>query len=380
LSSVTASGGEWPRARTRLFLSADIAGSTAYKQRKSDESPTERWAFAILSFYRDFGQQFLEKLELAENAVAAAQIYKRCNKRPLFWKAVGDEVLFCLELTNEDQAYLALGAWINAARAYKKTLKKERLDLKLSAWLATFPTPNFEVALPRSLDESGLPQTRVDDALVANWEALKQYYTGSVDAQKNYTLDFVGPAMDTGFRIAQQSTTRKMVITPELARLIALSDDRFKKLGDQLDDAFKLDLRYEGRVVLKGVGDPSGYPLFWIDVAEKSDRIVSLEDKLDSSRKEMATTTEIAAFVEAYLSDYAPFKTLLYLPDADRTEFSNLRAELKEQLREIQAKYENEARRLTSEMNQDEPVNGQANSSVSNSELEKLVSVNTKPD
>jgi hypothetical protein len=341
---------QWRQARTRLFLSADIAGSTAYKQRKTDETaPTKQWAQAILSFYRDFGQHFFTKLILAEEHAARRFDYERCS-RPLFWKAVGDEVLFCVELASEKQAYIVISAWINAAREYKKTLRKERLDIKISAWLATFPTPNFEVVLPRSLGAVAESPSDAEDALLANWKTLETYYASSADQQKNYSLDFIGPAIDTGFRIAQQSTIRKMAITPELARIIALTHHHFENLSES-DAIYTLDLRYEGRTSLKGVGDPIGYPVFWIDVASLGDKMIVLEDQLDANARK-PSNTDVKAFLEEYVRHHAPFRAYLYLPRAEHKEFSQLDSELASELDQIRALYEREDARLRSEMNQ----------------------------
>jgi hypothetical protein len=372
LSGAEADAG-WPRARTRLFLSADIAGSTAYKQRKTDDPGTAgKWAHAILSFYRDFGQCFFEKLALAESAVSNCLSYKPCQ-RPLFWKAVGDEVLFCLELDCEKQSYVAVVSWINAAREYKKTLKKERLDLKVAAWLATFPTPNYEVVLPRSLDGTTAIGQRNDDALVANWHALKQYYSNGSESQKDFALDFIGPAMDTGFRIAQQSTTRRMAITPELARLVALSHDSFQNLAQKLDDNYKLDLRYQGRTHLKGVGDPSGYPIFWLDTAERGDKFVQFEDALDGHIQSNSTVDK-NNFLAAYLGDFAPFKTHLYLPSADNKDFSVLHPDLATEISEIQSRFQLEDERLSSEMSsQNDVASEESSTKISPSEIEQLV-------
>jgi hypothetical protein len=368
----------WPRARTRLFLSADIAGSTAYKQRKTDSgSPTKQWAQAILSFYRDFGQDFFEKLKLAEQqAERQFSKYKKCNP-PLFWKAVGDEILFCVELASERQAYVAIVAWINAARKYKETLRKDRLDLKVSAWLATFPTPNFEVVLPRSLVESNHVVSNEGDPLVANWDAIRNYHLNEQEAQKIYSLDFIGPAIDTGFRIAQQSTTRKMAITPELARVIALIHDSFD--SDSIDANYKLALRYEGRVNLKGVGDPSGYPVFWIDIASADDKFIQLEDALDASGKK-PTGKEVKAFLEEYLRQHAPFKPHLYLPDAENTEFSVLSKELERELIDAQKSYRLEKGRLASEMNQDDVARNETiKQEVTEDIIDKLVEPSSRP-
>jgi hypothetical protein len=339
----------WPRARTRLFLSADIAGSTAFKQRRSDDStPTARWGKSILSFYRDFGQNFLEKLKLAKNAVEQQlSKYAPCE-RPLFWKAVGDEVLFCVELLDERQGYVVLAAWINAAREYKKTLQKDRLDIKLAAWVATFPTPNFEVLLPRALNGHDTPQASSGDPLLENWDDLERYYSGDIDFQRDHTLDFIGPAMDTGFRIAQLSTTRKMAITPELARLVAVTHDGFKN-QPHLNSMYKLDLRYQGRINLKGVSDPSGYPVFWLDTADADDAFVKSEDSITANRGDIPSD-QLHYFLLTYLGTHAPFKAHLYLPNGEHNDYSKLHPDLQDELKQIQKRYDREEERLQGEM------------------------------
>lgn len=100
---------------------------------------------------------------------------------------------------------------------------------------------------------------------------LNDIYSG----QKNekISVDYVGPAIDIGFRLSSHSTPRKFILSVGVAYALALSNP------PELSVMAELEYGYEGAVALKGVFGGTPYPLFWIDMAGPGD-LASIEDDL----------------------------------------------------------------------------------------------------
>lgn len=150
------------KPRLRLFLSADIVGSTALKQTRarpagSSEDSTKGpvWFSTIQGFYFEAAQAFLS--EWADRKGESAHPAELYGEEPSFWKSVGDEVLFTKVLGDHRQLATTLSCWFKAVERIRNFLKSENssLDVKCTAWLAGFPYWNREVVIGRypSVDE-----------------------------------------------------------------------------------------------------------------------------------------------------------------------------------------------------------------------------------
>jgi len=81
------------RPRLRLFMSADIVGSTAFKQRSSRDS--DSWFGVVRSFYSKSQGFFEKKWDEAYKAhQASPSMLPLSADPPELWKTIGDEVLF----------------------------------------------------------------------------------------------------------------------------------------------------------------------------------------------------------------------------------------------------------------------------------------------
>jgi class 3 adenylate cyclase len=115
--------------RLKVFLSADIVGSTALKQSYKDDISDVIWPSIIQGFYRNF----IEAIDLAwfaaqghvfDTAVRAIKSNRAIERElrdlfgppPKFWKTIGDEVIFWKEITCETQMATVLAVWLNAVR------------------------------------------------------------------------------------------------------------------------------------------------------------------------------------------------------------------------------------------------------------------------
>lgn len=192
----------------RLFLSADLAGSTSFKQsRKSAE-----WQRFFTQFYRQLPAYLQEK----------KQGRAGCDKLNL-WKTVGDEIVFSTPLASAAMVPHCVAAFRQAVAAYRReTIESTKgLDIKCAGWTAGFPVGNLEVTLPTP---------------------------GSAQ------LDYIGPGMDIGFRLVKHASPRKMLLAVELAYLLTIP-----QLGQ--GPAIFMD----AGMFLKGVARDQTYPCLWLD-------------------------------------------------------------------------------------------------------------------
>jgi hypothetical protein len=352
------------RPRMKLFFSADIVGSTKYKQPfridghkdalKLTIRHRRKWQELVRVFYAQLrnnlarawddmrGEMGLHREDLdadPENFVPhylnekaeANDTYKKImlGYGPNFWKTVGDEILFWKQVDHEHQLWASIAAWVQAIDKARPILIGEGLDVKCTLWLAEFPVRNalvvnsvspydrrsteehFHTGLPSIIESSKTSTNPAEAKAIANF-----YRNGD---SNDYNFDFIGPGIDTGFRVAKFATTRNMAISLDLAYLLALShltlksdapfsarygpegtrrDARtirfsatlpgdvthaqLKKMAGRLllpedlvgaasksDRIFDLKIHYDGSEPLKGLLGNIDYPQFWIDISPK---------------------------------------------------------------------------------------------------------------
>lgn len=192
----------------RLFLSADLAGSTAFKQ----NGEPDEWQ----KFFRNFYQQLPAfVIRHAEELGERSDLLK-------VWKLIGDEVVFSTQLTKWDQAARCLALFRSALFEFRKATIEAtngRLDVKAAAWTAGFPVGNIRVEPMDGLGE-----------------------------------DYVGPGMDIGFRLVKAASPRRMLVSVELAWLLSLAE-RVRHFTFFLSEGLEL----------KGVAKGQTYPCIWLD-------------------------------------------------------------------------------------------------------------------
>lgn len=209
------------RPKLKLFLSVDVVGSSDFKQR-SDTSHAHRWLNLFVSFYGSFPD--ILDTSVAEQSQNGALPGLR------LWKSLGDELIFTAELTKRDQAGLYLKAFRLALQKASENWhtddrypERQELWLKGTAWLAGFPVTNSEMPL----------ETKVDS-----------HSDGS---------DYIGPMIDTGFRLKNFATPRKLVLSADLAYLLVSAGTS------------SLHLFFDGDEPLKGIMRGKPYPIIWMD-------------------------------------------------------------------------------------------------------------------
>lgn len=282
---------------SKLFLSVDLTGSTAFKQRAFD--PKSPWQKVFLQFYREFPQMLHQQ---QQGHPAAGLEFK-------LWKAIGDELLFTCDVRAEREIFHAVRLWVKVMREFtsKGLDDHPELGVKGAAFLGTFPGPDHESTIPwrPNEEESGR------DVVVLNEEAVSSVPrdTGT------YLFDYFGPSIDTGFRIASQSRPRYMPLSLEVAYALAVVHHHHS----DTDQCGSPDLKLLNSIELKGVWGGREYPVFALDLEHNVPVLAALA-ALRGERHENSKILQLCA--EAYKSEGWP--CAVYLPNAITDHFRQL--------------------------------------------------------
>ncbi|NQX11834.1 hypothetical protein HQQ80_09385 [Microbacteriaceae bacterium VKM Ac-2855] len=299
---------------SKLFLSVDLVGSTNFKQRSAE------WIDSFLSFYEGFPRDLDAALdELRHNETCV----------PTLWKAVGDELIFTADVSDEAEIYFLVRAWLRAMELHEPGLEKSQMTTKGGAFLACFPGPDREVAIP-------LNPTRGDSdkySSVRNEEALQNR-----DYSK-FLFDYLGPSIDTGFRVLSACSPRYFTLSVEVAW--AMAQHQLSINSSSSTDFSLMDERE-----LKGVWKGRPYPLFSIDRIAGDDVVKAMRTVRAVARAEFEHVVTLAKACH----NSAGWPSGIYLPKSTTPEFVAQKAGLEERQAALSAAeddYEEPAAYLT---------------------------------
>ncbi|HEY0026498.1 MAG TPA: hypothetical protein VGC35_01380 [Allosphingosinicella sp.] len=220
----------------------------------------------------------------------AGQLY---GEEPAFWKSIGDEVLFVKVLGDHRQVITTLSCWFRAVDRMRLFLKRENssLDVKCTAWVAGFPYRNREVVIGKYPTKSG---SQIENYYKESGNLLNEIYTGG--SRNDLSVDYIGPSIDTGFRLTAQSSSRKMIVSVDVAYLISMCS-----FDGEVE---RIDLNYDGSTSLKGVIGGAPYPIFWINMSGRHSLAVK-EDKL--RLQTVSNREDVKEYCDAFYEEYSSF-------------------------------------------------------------------------
>lgn len=266
-----------PAYRLRLFLSVDLAGSTQFKASKGKEEffgYEPLWAKVTRDFYLEF-PKLIEKgysLECGKLHDAALK-----ESFPKVWKTLGDEIIFCCRVFDSTHVAVCMSAFLYAIREFGNQLDTDGgyLDLKSSAWLADFPSPNITVSKKLRSDR------------------LDEDFEAEADANPDQ-VDFLGNGIDCGFRISTFASTDRCALSLDLAFIIAGEADNWP---------FGSKFIYNDRHILKGVIQDRPYPIFLIDTERKPARKSVRSAEWSLVGKDYVKAEKVLDFLRAFMAD-----------------------------------------------------------------------------
>lgn len=209
---------EW-EFRLRLFFSVDVVDSTGFKGRHA-EAGAGHWSIA-------FDELFAQFPGLVEAGYSSLRGLVAPQDHLAVWKLNGDELLLTVQLGAFHEALSHLLAMRSALQRWPSIGSKWELALKLTGWLAGFPVGNTAFA-----------------------------------ATEDGRSEYIGPAIDLGFRLTQHADPCRCPVSADLA--LMLLDAR--QAAHQVDHLDAPAVVLERQMELKGVLAGMPYPLVWVDL------------------------------------------------------------------------------------------------------------------
>ncbi|MBK8068329.1 MAG: hypothetical protein IPK27_12080 [Rhodanobacteraceae bacterium] len=202
--------------RLVMFLSADVVGSTAFKAGTVSDAGEALWLEAFETLFRELPLIFIGKL---------AEYFALEDDLPHsgVWKVMGDEVVFAAMPQDINQAQLIVAAFSDAVVRYDQRISASwPLRIRGCCWGAEIGERNRAIEIPEMLGAS----------------------------EDRPYLDFLGPDVDTGFRLSGHSRPGELILSPNLA-------EAFARQPDQRG----LRFHFVGEAPLKGVCGGQPFPL-----------------------------------------------------------------------------------------------------------------------
>lgn len=216
-----------------IFFSVDLIGSTQKKQESQGGLCINSWVSNLVGFYSSFQERF--------------------EKSPIkLWKYNGDEILFYSRIKDWNEAFVLVKKFRDAIET--NNTPSNKYPVKGTIWTAGFPIRNFILCKPMI---------------------------------NNSQVDFIGPDIDLGFRIAAHANKDRIAVSPELAL----------GLLDISSDSDELKWHYYGRRFLKGIVEDCGMPIVFLSSTKHS---LSLQDKEENLLGQITKTTDLKEFLISF--------------------------------------------------------------------------------
>lgn len=233
-----------------IFFSADLIGSTRKKQEAQGGLCISSWVSNVVEFYASFEEAFAtEDIKL--------------------WKYNGDEILFYARISSWGEALDHVKKFRDAIE--KNNFSENKYPVKGTIWTAGFPIRNFILRKP-----------------VVN----------------NDLIDFVGPDIDLGFRIAALANRDRIAVSPELALgLLSVSGE-----------SRELIWHFYGRKELKGIVEDGGIPVAFLSSTKD---VVCLQDKEEDLLGKKTESEKFEAFLKMYFKQSQKWKMREFFPNSE---------------------------------------------------------------
>lgn len=195
------------------------------------------WAAILETRFREFHNMFGEELLKSQKDEENRDVHGEIDSD--LWKTNGDELIYSFKIGERKQLHDLVVAFLTTIQCLdEKDVQKESIRLKGTGWVAGFPIRNRTVQFP------GL-----------------EFRAGEDKGADYARRDYLGPDVDAGFRLAKWSHPGLMVVSIELAELLGELPKGLKQVRGKC----------VGRQKLKSVWDDKPYPIIWITLPEGMD-------------------------------------------------------------------------------------------------------------
>jgi hypothetical protein len=230
------------KSMVAMFMSVDLSGSTAFKSQAQGGGGAPDWLEAFEAFYRE-----VPLVMMGQIAAAFAMEDEVPNSG--VWKVIGDEIIFMAQPRTAREAQLLTVAFYRTVVNHdRKIFERWPLRIKGCCWAAQISNRNRVIEIPEML---GTDQDQV-------------------------YLDYLGPDVDTGFRLSAGAGRGRVVISSNLVQLLA-----------GMEESEGLQFHYIGRKVLKGVYNGRPYPIFLVSMSDCMPETWEWEAERDEGLEEL---------------------------------------------------------------------------------------------
>jgi len=225
-----------PEPKKVMFMSADIVGSTTFKENHKSTGDVPSWLPAFEKFFRELPLVFIGQIAIQFDDVDDVP-------ETGVWRVSGDEIVFSIELTDDQTTTRLLKAFLGSVSLFDKRLYEFcGLNLRGCCWVASFPGRNIEIEVP----EMAVAGDRTNDIY----------------------REYLGPDVDLGFRLSGYPNAGENIISLELAMMMR---------GAIVNR--DLSLSVEGYESLKGLFAGCPYPIIKVAInPESAERGIDEED------------------------------------------------------------------------------------------------------
>lgn len=137
-------------------------------------------------------------------------------------------------------------------------------------------------------------QGRIEDYYRESGKLLNEHY--KKPSKSRLAIDYIGPSIDTGFRLSGYASGRKFICSVDVAYLISMT-----QVDGEVD---RIDFYYDGSASLKGVLGGSNYPIFWVDMSS-GESLARKEDKLKT--QSACASQDVKEYCEAFYIEHRQF-------------------------------------------------------------------------
>lgn len=240
-----------------LFMSVDLAGSTAFKAQAQGDGESPEWLEAFEAFFREVPLIMMGQ-------IAGAFTMEEEVPHTSVWKVIGDEIIFIAHPRSPREAQLLTIAFYRTVVRYDRQIfQRWPLRIRGCCWAVQISSRNREIEIPEML---------------------------GAEADQAY-IDYLGPDVDSGFRLASCCGRGQVIVSANLVQLLT-----------SMEDPHGILFHYVGRKVLKGVFSGRPYPLFLMSMADEVPETWEWEPEVDKGLKKLRKNQP---------TDYAEIQELL---------------------------------------------------------------------
>ena len=238
-----------PKPSVELFFSFDVVNSSTYKEENRLD-----WPRVI---------HFLLK-EIQKKTLSFFIAYEFH-----LWRVVGDEMIFVLQISDKNDLHSAVqnifqilymtNVQLQNGSFFEQLFEKDKYNTYKSA--ATLNTLSLQAAawIAKVVPCNAHNQDQIISQVHDKYANLSVYYF--LEDDKTRILEFLGPDIDAGFRVKAYTQARRLVVSFELAFLLAEKTEVVERLHI---------MTYRN---LKGIWHGALYPVIWYhnsDIAKVS--------------------------------------------------------------------------------------------------------------